>query len=83
MEQKGEKPKFDVTFEQAKPTLTHRAILALEAAGKCLVQALAYNVLFIALGKQHKTKISCNKVYLGFMLLFFFADQYLKTAWKM
>lgn len=33
LEQRGEKPKFNVTFESAVPTLTHRAILALEAAG--------------------------------------------------
>ncbi|XP_060571254.1 NAD-dependent protein deacylase sirtuin-6-like [Ruditapes philippinarum] len=33
LEQRGEKPKFNVTFEGAVPTLTHRAILALEAAG--------------------------------------------------
>lgn len=33
LEQRGEKPKFNVTFESAIPTLTHRAILALEAAG--------------------------------------------------
>ncbi|KAL4227500.1 NAD-dependent protein deacetylase sirtuin-6 [Mactra antiquata] len=33
LEQKGEKPRFDVTFEGAIPTLTHRAIVSLEAAG--------------------------------------------------
>lgn len=33
LEQKGKKPKFDTTFEQAVPTVTHRALVALEAAG--------------------------------------------------
>ena len=34
LEQKGEKPQFDTTFEGAIPTLTHRALVALEAAGR-------------------------------------------------
>lgn len=33
LEKRGEKPTFNVTFEGALPTLTHRAIVALEAAG--------------------------------------------------
>lgn len=33
LEQRGERPTFSVTFESAIPTLTHRALVALEAAG--------------------------------------------------
>jgi hypothetical protein len=43
LEQRGEKPKFNVTFEGAVPTLTHRAILALEAAGMCTNKSFNYN----------------------------------------
>ena len=34
LEEKGEKPHFDTTFEGAVPTVTHRALVALEAAGR-------------------------------------------------
>ena len=34
MEEKGEIPKVNVTFESAKPTTTHMALVALEKAGK-------------------------------------------------
>ncbi|XP_034559220.1 NAD-dependent protein deacetylase sirtuin-6 [Notolabrus celidotus] len=33
MEQKGESPRFDTTFEDAKPSLTHLALLGLQRAG--------------------------------------------------
>ncbi|XP_064620884.1 NAD-dependent protein deacylase sirtuin-6-like [Lineus longissimus] len=33
LEEKGEEPNVNVTFESAQPTLTHRAILGLESAG--------------------------------------------------
>ena len=33
LEQKGEQPQVNVTFDNAKPTLTHMALVALENAG--------------------------------------------------
>lgn len=33
MEEKGESPKFDTTFEDAKPSMTHMALLQLQRAG--------------------------------------------------
>ncbi|XP_062844015.1 NAD-dependent protein deacetylase sirtuin-6 isoform X4 [Trichomycterus rosablanca] len=33
MEEKGESPQFDTTFEEAKPSLTHMALLQLQRAG--------------------------------------------------
>lgn len=33
LEQKGEKPNVSVTFDNARPTLTHMALVALERAG--------------------------------------------------
>ncbi|XP_014786464.1 NAD-dependent protein deacylase sirtuin-6 [Octopus bimaculoides] len=33
LEMRGEEPKVDITFESAKPTLTHMALVALEKAG--------------------------------------------------
>ncbi|KAJ3595476.1 hypothetical protein NHX12_004779, partial [Muraenolepis orangiensis] len=33
MEEKGETPKFDTTFEDARPSLTHMALLGLYKAG--------------------------------------------------
>ena len=33
LEAKGEKPTVDTSFEQAKPTFTHKAIVALHKAG--------------------------------------------------
>lgn len=37
LEQKGEKPNVSVTFDNARPTLTHMALVALERAGKYLL----------------------------------------------
>lgn len=39
LEQKGEKPQVNVTFDNARPTLTHMALVALERAGKERVQS--------------------------------------------
>lgn len=33
LEQKGQKPKVNITFETAVPTITHRALVAMETAG--------------------------------------------------
>lgn len=33
MEERGESPRFDTTFEDAKPSLTHMALLQLQRAG--------------------------------------------------
>ena len=56
LEQKGEKPKFDTTFEGAVPTVTHRALVALEASGryrdKGQMTLLILNVWTQILGKQ-------------------------------
>ena len=35
LEKKGKSPQMDVTFDTAKPTLTHMALVALEKQGKC------------------------------------------------
>jgi mono-ADP-ribosyltransferase sirtuin 6 len=32
MEERGESPHFDTTFEEARPSLTHMALLALQRA---------------------------------------------------
>lgn len=37
LEQKGEKPNVSVTFDNARPTVTHMALVALERAGICLI----------------------------------------------
>ena len=34
LEQRGEKPQVNVTFEKARPTLTHMALVALHKAGR-------------------------------------------------
>jgi len=36
LEERGESPNIDVTFETAKPTLTHLALVTLEQAGNKL-----------------------------------------------
>lgn len=33
LEEKGESPQFDTTFEDARPSLTHMALLGLQRAG--------------------------------------------------
>lgn len=33
LEEKGESPHFDITFEDARPSLTHMALLGLQRAG--------------------------------------------------
>lgn len=42
LEQKGEQPQVNVTFDNAKPTLTHMALVALENAGMIKFFFLAY-----------------------------------------
>jgi hypothetical protein len=52
LEQKGEEPNVNVTFESAQPTLTHMAILALEYAG------MVVNILSM---QHYLDNICCNK----------------------
>lgn len=40
MEEKGEKPKVSITFEDARPSLTHMALVGLERAGDSLTSVL-------------------------------------------
>jgi len=48
LEEKGEKPTFNVTFESAEPTYTHRALVAMEIIGNisfyCIVHTLFKSV---------------------------------------
>jgi len=49
LEEKGEKPTFNVTFESAEPTYTHRALVAMEIIGKISFIALCthYSKVYI------------------------------------
>ena len=45
LEQRGEKPKVNVTFETARPTLTHMALVALHRAGNGFFLACTNSVV--------------------------------------
>jgi len=51
LEQKGQSPNVDVTFETAEPTVSHRALVTLEHAGQLItVQEI---ILLISVNVLH------------------------------
>ena len=47
LEQKGEKPKVNITFESARPTLTHMALVGLQKAGTILLYNSFIHQIFV------------------------------------
>lgn len=46
LEQRGEKPQFNVTFESAIPTFTHRALVVMEAVGRYSLMLVIVSCVF-------------------------------------